>query len=252
MKTGSSVVIPFHKSKEPQLDVRDASRGKVYDPKSSMAKESREKEILQEFVNLIRWASNKFSRKLVGRYDYWDFFEEGLFILSLCLCKWKDKDPQSEDLNSFSKYFKTSLFRRFRQVQIKAFTKKRFGVHVPLEFASQISCDGGFNDVHYRELIDHVISFLNKDEEKIFQLMVNPPEDLVSDAINEMARKKKVALINGTYDCRTVKLTISCLFKYINKKEHLSESGFLKSLRSVRKKVKDIVTEKEDVWKSVV
>jgi hypothetical protein len=209
--------------------------------------QNEEKIILEEFVKLIRWASRKYSWKLSGRYDYWDFFEDGLLILSLCLCKWRLKDVRLEDKNGFRKYFKTALFNRFRQIEMASHCKKRFGIHTPLDFASQVSCDGGFGEVHLRELVEHINSFLESDFEKwIFSLMVDPPEDLIDDALYEMSRKRKQALLLGTYDLRTVKISKGCLFAYVNKHKKSSEHGFLKAVKRIRSTVRNVVDKKEE------
>lgn len=207
-----------------------------------------DKETLNEFVNLIRWASHKFSRRVqLGRYDYWDFFEEGLIILALCLCKWREKDPGFGNKASFQKYFKTALFNRFSQIQTKSHSKKRYGIHVPIQFATKVACDGGFNEVYYKELSDHVKTFLTETEEKIFSLLIDPPDDLVRDALHETARKQKQALITGSYDCRTVKISVKCLFRYMSRKEkHFPESSFLKSLRRVRNVVSEVLSKREE------
>jgi hypothetical protein len=207
------------------------------------SKESAEKAIISEFVTLIRWASRKYSNKLTGRYDYWDFFEDGLLILALCLTKWVVRDSELEDRKGFGKYFKTSLFNRFRQIEIAAHCKKRFGIHTPLELAAKVSCDGGFGDIFFNELVDHVKTFLSEEEKKIFELMVNPPEDLIEEALHEASRKQKQALILGTYDVRTIRITTGCLFTYINKKgwRHFSEHGFLKTIRTIRKVVREAI-----------
>jgi len=212
-----------------------------------------EKAVLEEFINLIRWASRRYSEKLAGRYDYWDFFEDGLLILSLCLWKWRVKDPRLLDRNGLRKYFKTAIFNRFRQIEIASHCKKRFGIHIPLEFASQVSCDGGFGEVHLKELVEYVNSFLESDFEKwIFSLMVEPPEQLVEDALHEMSRKRKQALILGTYGIRSVRISMGCLYAYVNKRKKSSEHGFLKAVKRIRRAVRSIIDKKEEsVLKSV-
>lgn len=201
----------------------------------------------KEFVNLIRWASRKYSRYQAGRFDYWDFFEEGVLILSLCLCKWRESDRDMKDKDSFQKYFKTALFNRFRQIQVMSHVGKRNGVHVPVELASEVPCDGGFGDILFKELVDYVEIFLTNEEKRVFSLMTFPPEDLILDAIHLNFRKQKCAVISGSRDSKAVKVTCKCLHRYINKKDGvISENHFFNILRSIRRVVRMVICQKEE------
>jgi len=233
-----------------------------------------EKKFYDDLVNLIRWSSRRFSRGLVGRYDYWDFFEEGLVILSFCLYKWRNEkgDPNVENRTGFLKYCKTALFNRFRQLQILSHSHKKKGVHVPIEKAwgvkypimrrevgepsekpdfvgiptgklsENMSCDGGFGEIDYKELVEYVASFLSQEQDFMFRLMVDPPEDLVMDAIHDGFRKHTSSLIHSKYDSRTVKISCKCLHKYFNQKYGvISDSHFFELLKSIREVAKRAV-----------
>jgi len=222
-----------------------------------------EKRFYDDLVNLIRWSSKRFSRGLVGRYDYWDFFEEGLVILSLCLHKWRTEkgDPELKDGAGFFKYCKTALFNRFRQIQILSHSRKKRGVHVSLESTllgfyddsnervpitrddrACLSCDGGFGEVNYKELVDYVSTFLSQEEERMFRLMADPPEDLIMDALHESFRKHKSSVIHDSYDCKRTRISCRCLHSYFNRKYGvISDNHFFNILKSVRETAKKAV-----------
>jgi len=210
-----------------------------------------ENKFYESFINLIRWASRKYSRELNGRFDYWDFFEEGILILSLCLCKWREKDKDLKDKEGFQKYFKVALFNRFRQIQVMSHAGKRKGVHVSIEQASNVSCDGGFGDILFKELVDYVSIFLTKEEERLFSLMVFPPEDLLMDAIHEYFRKQKYAMLSGnkifkSYGSKSVRISCKCFHRYINKRDGvISETRFFSILRSIRRVVSMVLYQRE-------
>jgi hypothetical protein len=200
----------------------------------------------EHFNKLIRWASNKYSRNLVGRFDYWDFLEEGTLILALCLYKWRKKDEDLKDQVGFTKYFKTALFNRFRQILIMSHSGKRKGMHVQAEEALKISCDGGFGEIFFKELADYVKLFLTEEEQYVFDLMLFPPQDLVQDAIYENARKQKSAAIGNTYNSNVVKVTSKCLHRFINKtRSNFSENHFFSVLRNIRKVVRMVILKEE-------
>jgi hypothetical protein len=144
-----------------------------------------------------------------------------------------------------------------------AFSKKRAGIKVPLEtiysyrsksgariplkYVSQISCDGGFGEVFFEELVDYVLTFLDVREKQLFSLMVRPPDELLVDALQENARRQKIALMYRSYGSRSIKISCRCLRRFLIKKgSYMSEGEFFKILHSVKGVVKIVLNKEED------
>lgn len=217
----------------------------------------------KSFIKLIKWASNRSSKGLTGRYDYWDFFESGLETLALCMVKWKEKGFtfEGEDGISFKKYFKTALFNKFKQIQALSFGKKRMGAHISLprelaiaknrlgaqvQVVDLLSGDGGFGEVFFKELCTHVASFLPSTESKIFFLIVDPPEDLATEAVLNHFKKQKFAIIAGnSHKNKAVRVTYNHLFRYVNENvETISKLDFLGAIESIKETVNRICNSK--------
>jgi len=206
-----------------------------------------ESRLYNELINLIKVSSSRFATKFKLRYDYFDFYDDGIWILGLCMVKWREKGKSFDDNIGFKKYFKTSLFNRFRQLEIKSFCKKSAGVKVPLDFSvvSQVSCDGGFGEVLFKELVDHVSNFLSSREKKVFSLMADPPEDLVRIARIQNSRKMKQSIIHGLYDAHKVRISGPCIHRFLTKNgETISRKELSDTIASIREVVARIVMKK--------
>lgn len=199
-----------------------------------------------KFSNLIVWAAkhdSKYYTKTQFTYD--DFYGFGVEIFALCLKKAKEKSMM---MSEFGKYFKTSLFNRFRQIQNRAFLPKYKGIHISCDDVLTLKGVNGFAEVESNEMINYVKSLLFGLERKIFRLMTMPPQNLVEMVLKENSRMLKKELIKGTRPSqREVSITYNHIFKYINQRqfEHglpsISKNRFEKRRRSMSKRVLTII-----------
>lgn len=223
----------------------------------------KEEQIVKSFSKLIYWAGNRFAFKLKGRYTFSDFFEEGFLTLSLCLFKWRIKDPTFERLIEFNKYFKTSLFNKFRQIQILSCSRKKFGINVSISVLAHLFVKkkegvytdsplgkdllmDSFDEVRYKELISHISANLDSGLERlIFELHVNPPKSLLNEILLDCLRKEKKSVIVGGY-VRRIKLHKDCLYRYFVNTYNddygfLDRDLFFKNVASTLVKVKNLI-----------
>lgn len=181
--------------------------------------------IIKKYMKLVEWASRGFSKNYTfTQYQPHDFYGAGIEMLSSLLLK-KDLFCNEDE---FGKYFKTCLFRGLRQMQLKSHSKKRFGHHmsfdklspeelqitrlkIPLRMDSPseghipyntfitipYKTDGGINASEYNIMVDDCRKLLSGVERKIFDCLVNPPEDLVTFILTKRSRKEKFLLMNN-------------------------------------------------------
>lgn len=209
-------------------------------------------ELYSNLVNLIRWVSWKYAKRLLGsRYTYEDFFGEGTETFSLCLYKWKKKDPFLQKKEDFCRYFKTSLFNRCKQIQTKAHSSGKYGKVVSIDsFASEHGrrksrdiAYNGFYDTLYDEVVEYVGSILSEKELVIFRLITDPTESLVIRAVNEFSRKEKSCLLGTGSRRKRVKITLDTLKWYVSKYEvGILPKNVPKLLKSIRTKIKNFVS----------
>jgi hypothetical protein len=105
-------------------------------------------------------------------------------------------------------------------------------------------CDGGFNDVLYKELVSSVRSRLNGLSKKIFVLLVNPPQALQLQAIRQNRKKMKVTLLchKKIKGMDRVRITGKILMSYLNDKGYsVTESEYYSAMHKIKKEVKNEV-----------
>jgi hypothetical protein len=189
---------------------------------------------LEDHVYLIRYASKLFSKRIRSPLlDYWDLYGEGVLLLTICLVKWGKKN----DKEGFSRYFKTALFRRFHQLQTKLCKKEFLYSNSPIEEVL-IGCDGGFGNIAFKELCNHVASELKQPDKTIFILFTDPPENLTKLILSEFKKREKhVADPN-------VKVRGKYLLKYLRSNGYsMTTVEFGRSLKRIRTRVKQILDE---------
>jgi hypothetical protein len=165
--------------------------------------------------------------------DYWDLYGEGVLLLTVCLAKWSDKNNG----NGFSRYFKTALFRRFNQLRY-LIAKRDYELptdSIDNVLGLKVESDGGFNEIAFRELCNHVASGLRQPDKAIFSLLIDPPANLTKLVLQESKKREKH--INSD-----VKLRGRHLIKYLNLKGCLiTPIQFDHSLKRIRNRVKQVL-----------
>jgi hypothetical protein len=213
----------------------------------------------EEFVGLIEWASNYYSRKVpysyVGRND---FVGTGYIVLSNCIQKW---DGRGND-KKFAKYFKTSLFNAYKNMLAKIYSnKQRTQVNYTEDEKEKVfypddesihdldlkAKNDGFGALFYEDLIKHVHGKIrNPIEKKIFIALVDPPEELCVEAITENRRKLKASINRTVNGVNKVKASSGIIIKYLKKNgSHVSKSQYQSHLKNVRDIVREILSKDE-------
>jgi len=236
---------------------------------------------LEEFIGLIKWASYKYVQSSGNAFSYDDFTGEGQLVLAKCLKTWEKRSDrvakngrmgqvisknekrvrailnvEAREEKEFAKYFKTALMNRFNGIcsHRNLFAKKRTHVSVslddedfqlPLNEYERVNFSG-FEDIFYRELVEHVHTVLeNEVEKKIFMLLADPPEGLCKLAIYRNRRKMKSTHItkktrNGV---NVVRPTTGLILEYLNDQGHnLTRGIYYLHLRNIKKAVKEAIT----------
>jgi hypothetical protein len=239
-------------------------------------------EKLNEFIGLIKWASYRYSQSSGSAFNYDDFMGEGQLILAKCLKVWEKRGyrvAKNERMGclisknekrvrailyaearlekEFAKYFKTALMNKFNGIcsHRDLFAKKRVHTSVSLDdedFQMPLSDHerinfSGFEDVFYKELIEHVYTTLQDEiEKKIFMLLADPPEGLCKLAIYRNRRKMKSTHItkktrNGV---NVVRPTTGLILEYLKEQEghNLTRGIYYLHLRNIKKAVREAIT----------
>lgn len=225
---------------------------------------------LAKFIGLIKWASSRYTRKIPsGDFSYEDLVAEGRLVLAKCLKRWRERKPQllpknegvgtlvpkneeyiagivERDEREFSKFFKASLFHEYAGLCRYLYVKKRIHQEVSLDQDKSLVelPISGFNDVLYRELVDHVASNLSEIPRKIFMLLVDPPEDLCQFAIYRNRRKMKYNKISGkpTSGMNVVRPTSGLILEYLNDNGHrISSSVYYLHMKTIKKVVMEAI-----------
>jgi hypothetical protein len=218
-------------------------------------------QMVVKFTGLIKSASKMYWKAAKSNYlDYDDFMGRGFLTLATCLDKWKD--PTDEE--GFAKYFKSSLYYKYQSMLHKAFAKKRTAQFISIDELEQRSSIallgrswkknerievGAIKDIdtEFKELVDHVMSRLTSDlERKIFELWVDPPEELCSMAVMENRRKIKACLIRKVPmpGINSVMLTNGIVVRYLKEQGYpVSQQKYNLCFKEIKCKVKEIVKE---------
>ncbi len=236
---------------------------------------------LEEFIGLIKWASYKYAQSSGHAFSYDDFVGEGQLVLAKCLQVWEKRGyrvAKNERMGrlisknekrvrailgaearlekEFAKYFKTALMNKFNGIcsHRDLFAKKRVHVSVslddedftppPLNAYERVNFSG-FEDIFYKELVEHVHTTLeNEIEKKIFMLLADPPEGLCKLAIYRNRRKMKSTHItkktrNGV---NVVRPTTGLILEYLKEQGHdLTRMVYYLHLRNIKKAVKEAI-----------
>ena len=200
-------------------------------------KQVNEQSAIEDHKYLIRYASKFFSHKINPvRMDYWDLYGEGVLLLTICLSKWKDKDKNNRA--GFSRYFKTTLFRRFNQLRYWI-AKKDYEIptdSIDDALSLKVESDGGFGEVNFKELCYHVASGLRQPDKAIFSLLVDPPENLMKVVLKE-SRKREKRMNNSD-----VRLRSRHVVQYLNLNGcPLTIAEYSHSIKRIRSRVKQVV-----------
>src|SRR4030042_109525 len=206
------------------------------------AKNSEDIQRYNELIGLIKFCAKRFSQMCPNRYyNYDDFLENGYTVYAICLKVWGERGLDYK--NGFKKYFKTSLWNSCKDMMTKAFSKKRDSHNGIICYEdigeNELLTDGGFNEIHYKELISHVVSALETElEKKIFAILVNPPEALIEETVLENRRKMKASIILGfsLKGTNTVKLSSRNVIKYLNDNgDNVSENLYYDAFKNLKK-----------------
>ncbi len=197
-----------------------------------------EKSALEDHIYLIKYAARLFSRKISpARMDYDDLYGEGELVLTVCLAKW-GAGNRSNTAQDFSRYFKTALFRRYNLLR---YTIAKRDYEIPTYAIDSVSplkmeSDGGFNDLSFQELCNHVASGLRQPDKAIFSLIINPPDNLTKVVRKEAQKREKHV------DNPCVKLRGRHLIKYLNGNGYPMKKHQLDySLKRIRSRVRQVL-----------
>ncbi len=197
-----------------------------------------EKSALEDHIYLIKYAARLFSRKISpARMDYDDLYGEGELVLTVCLAKWGEGN-RSNTSTDFSRYFKTALFRRYNFLRY-TITKKDYEVptySIDNMVSLKIQSDGGFNELAFQDLCNHVASGLRQPDRAIFSLIINPPVNLTNVVLKESQKREKHV------DNPCVKLRGRHLIKYLNGNGYPMKKHQLDySLKRIRSRVRQVL-----------
>jgi len=111
----------------------------------------------------------------------------------------------------------------------------------------KLPSDGGFGEIEFKELIEHVLTKLtNKLEKKIFEIWVDPPEDLCTMALMENHRKVRVSLANKSKGSNQVRLSNDLVIKYLKKRGfRISAQAYSDHFKDLKCKVKRLIRESD-------
>jgi len=228
-----------------------------------------ERELWKKYQPLIKWASKKYSTSLKrSPYDFCTFYAAGCEIFVICIKKWRAHRYSMDNILEFGKYFKTALFRKLWQIQVMAFRQKRqahvlsfdtdlggkftYGkgriagvrdLEIEERLEEQLICDGGFNEVFYRELVEYVASFLKGLELEIFRILVDPPAEIIAEAAIASYRKRHASLCSGNDKLFCPKITKSIIIEFLiaNNGVTVTSKQYSDALKNVKKIVAETV-----------
>lgn len=169
-------------------------------------------------------------------FDKCDFFGEGVVIFTICFKKWAADKKDDEGFGKYFRSalhngFKNILthgyaskrggIRRPERLKLAAIASLRDdGILEPSEdqlderiedikdigWVKEVNldsiedkepqCDGGFNDVYYKELVSSIRSRLKGLAKKIFILLINPPRSLRLQAMRQNRKKMKANILS--------------------------------------------------------
>lgn len=198
-----------------------------------MPNESFSKDRYKECEKIIKASAVSYSSKFRSNYvDYYDFYSEGILTFTLCIRNWSRKGKNPND-PEFIHYFRKSLVNNSKELLGKVFAQKRRGYYkpkdktcfgeyysgepkelcetcenqeacikffyrsdVPLSCALELNGEGGFEEIHFLELVEYVKEKLTSSVERfIFTLLTDPPKELSDMALLENRKRMKVKLI---------------------------------------------------------
>jgi len=210
-------------------------------------------ERFKKYNKLIEWAARRYTTKIPLNYPgVEEFSGEGREVLARCHLNWGGRGNEE----AFGKFFKASLFHKFQDMLVKAYSKKRGTYTTPVspEKTAQMVVAGiipvepeefsyyqeepieeayknfknrpgeknplitdEFRDVLFKELVDHVKSKIETSlEKKIFTILVDPPEDLCKMAVAQNRRKMKLSMSRHCKGVNIVKLSSKLIIAYLN------------------------------------
>lgn len=231
----------------------------------------------KKFENLVKWASRRYVKVFPNNYkDYSNLVGEGFEVLAICLNRWKEIEnerlersilrPKTDLIpkniktcngvtriipkrffndKEFEKFFKTSLFNKYKGIARQVFSKK-YSVHFvdekEIEFSSNRT-PFGFEEAFYQENIEHVRSCIENDVEKlIFTLLIDPPSELRNMALDQNRRKMKISFLKQCKGVNKVKLSTKLILEYLNNNHVvISEEAYRNSIRNIKRIVKEVI-----------
>ena len=196
--------------------------------------------LYNEQLGLIKYLASRYTCTLPG-YDFNNLVGEGNLAFTNAVKSWRFyPDPVG-----LKKYTKTSIYHRFfelartKKSNIREVCDEVGGVKIEVSTA-----DSGFDLLRYGDLVKHTLMNIEgSNHRKVFKLLVDPPEELMSWILISRRRKKKQSAVTG----HRVKGSVTCqfserrVFEYLRETEGMDFSSFNSILSDIRIQVKEMV-----------